>query len=51
MITALPGLLPVSMTADGRVIARELGHAVIHAGVDLKSKRLITAGPVPAAAA
>ena len=68
------------VTADGRVIARELGYVIVHAGtrtgdevvfaepgdmtllgahtiegmnlrVDLKTKRLIAAGPVPAAAA
>ena len=69
------------VTADGRVIARELGYAIIHAAgdstvdavvfaddgdmtllgahtiegmnmrVDLQSKRLIPAGPAPAAAA
>ena len=68
------------VTADGRVIAREMGYAVVHAGgvrtadevvfaepgdmtllgahtiegmnlrVDLKTKRLVPAGPVPAAA-
>lgn len=67
------------VTADGRMIARELGYAVVHAGgvrtadevvfaepgdmtllgahtieglnlcVDLKTKRLVPAGPVPAA--
>jgi predicted aspartyl protease len=67
------------VTADGRVIAREMGYAIIHAGgtrtsdevvfaepgdmvllgahtiegmnlrVDLKEKRLVPAGPVPAA--
>jgi predicted aspartyl protease len=67
------------VTADGRVIAREMGFAIIHAGgaktsdevvfadagdmvllgahtiegmnlrVDLKQKRLVPAGPVPAA--
>src|SRR5437868_2174970 len=69
------------VTADGRIIARETGYAVIHAGgvrtvdevvfaepgdmtllgahtiegmnlrVDLKAKRLVPAGPLPAAAA
>ena len=69
------------VTADGRVIARELGYVIVHAAgtrtgdevvfaepgdmtllgahtiegmnlrVDLKTKRLIPAGPVPAAAA
>ena len=69
------------VTADGRVIARELGYAIIHAGetrtidevvfaeqgdmtllgahtiegmnlrVELKTKRLVPAGPVPAAVA
>jgi hypothetical protein len=69
------------VTADGRVIAREMGYAIVHAGgtrtsdevvfaepgdmvllgahtiegmnlrVDLKEKRLVPAGPVPAAAA
>jgi predicted aspartyl protease len=69
------------VTADGRVIAREIGYAIVHAGeartsddvvfaepgdmtllgahslegmnlrVDLKQKRLVPAGPVPAAAA
>lgn len=69
------------VTADGRVIARELGYAIVHAAgdstvdavvfaepgdmtllgahtiegmnmrVDLQSKRLIPAGPAPAAAA
>jgi predicted aspartyl protease len=69
------------VTADGRIIARETGYAVIHAAgvrtvdevvfaepgdmtllgahtiegmnlrVDLKAKRLVPAGPVPAAAA
>jgi len=69
------------VTADGRVIARELGYVIVHAAgtrtgdevvfaepgdmtllgahtiegmnlrVDLKTKRLIAAGPVPAAAA
>ena len=69
------------MTADGRIIARELGYAIVHAAetrtfdevvfseegdmtllgahtiegmnlrVDLKTKRLVPAGPVPAAAA
>ena len=69
------------VTADGRVIARELGYVIIHAAgdstvdavvfadegdmtllgahtiegmnmrVDLQSKRLIPAGPAPAAAA
>ena len=68
------------VTADGRVIARETGYAIVHAGgtrtvdevvlaepgdmlllgahtlegmnlrVDLKQKRLVPAGPVPAAA-
>lgn len=67
------------VTADGRVIARELGYAIVHAGgtrtadevvfaepgdmrllgahtiegmnlrIDLKTKRLVPAGPVPAA--
>ena len=67
--------------ADGRIVARELGYAVVHAGgtrtadevvfanegdmtllgahtieglnlrVDLKTKRLVPAGPAPAAAA
>jgi predicted aspartyl protease len=67
------------VTADGRVIAREMGFAIVHAGgtktsdevvfadagdmvllgahtiegmnlrVDLKQKRLVPAGPVPAA--
>lgn len=67
------------VTADGRVIAREMGYAIVHAGgartsdevvfaepgdmvllgahtiegmnlrVDLKEKRLVPAGPVPAA--
>ena len=69
------------VTKDGRVIARELGYAIVHAAetrtvdevvfaedgdmtllgahtiegmnlrVDLKTKRLVPAGPVPAAAA
>jgi predicted aspartyl protease len=69
------------VTADGRIIARELGYAIVHAAetrtvdevvfaeegdmtllgahtiegmnlrVDLKTKRLLPAGPVPAAAA
>src|ERR1035437_6868625 len=69
------------VTADGRVIAREIAFAIVHAGgartsddvvfaergdmtllgahtlegmnlrVDLKQKRLVPAGPVPAAAA
>jgi predicted aspartyl protease len=69
------------VTADGRVIAREMGYAIVHAGgartsdevvfadagdmvllgahtiegmnlrVDLKTKRLLPAGPVPAAVA
>ncbi|HEU4996409.1 MAG TPA: aspartyl protease family protein [Gemmatimonadaceae bacterium] len=69
------------VTADGRVIARELGYAIVHAAgtrtadevvfaepgdmtllgahtiegmnlrVDLKTKRLVPAGPVPAATA
>lgn len=69
------------VTADGRVIARELGYAIVHAAgdrtvdavvfadqgdmtllgahtiegmnmrVDLQSKRLVPAGPAPAAAA
>jgi predicted aspartyl protease len=69
------------VTADGRVIAREMGYAIIHAAatstvdevvfaesgdmtllgahtiegmnlrVDLKTKRLVPAGPVPAASA
>ena len=69
------------VTADGRIIARELGYAIIHAGgartidevvlaqpgdmtllgahtiegmnlrVDLKTKQLVPAGPVPAALA
>jgi len=69
------------VTADGRVIAREIGFAIVHAGgartsddvvfaeagdmtllgahslegmnlrVDLKQKRLVPAGPVPAATA
>jgi len=69
------------VTADGRMIARELGYAVVHAGgvrtadevvfaepgdmtllgahtieglnlrVDLKTKRLVHAGPVPAGSA
>jgi len=68
------------VTADGRVIAREMGYAIVHAGaartsdevvfadpgdmtllgahtiegmnlrVDLKTKRLVPAGPVPVAA-
>lgn len=69
------------VTADGRIIARELGYAIVHAAsvrtidevvfgepgdmtllgahtiegmnlrVDLKTKQLVPAGPVPAAAA
>lgn len=69
------------VTADGRMLARELGYAIVHAGgtrtidevvfadpgdmtllgahtiegmnlrVDLKTKRLVPAGPVPAATA
>ncbi len=69
------------VTADGSVIAREIGYAIVHAGgvgstdavvfaepgdmtllgahtlegmnlrVDLEQKRLVPAGPVPAAAA
>jgi predicted aspartyl protease len=68
------------VTADGRVLAREIGYAIVHAAgtassddvvfaeagdmtllgahtiegmnlrVDLKTKRLVPAGPVPAAA-
>ena len=69
------------VTADGRVIAREMGYAIVHAGgvrtsdevvfadagdmvllgahtiegmnlrIDLPTKRLVPAGPVPAAVA